>query len=95
MLLKRTNDWKEFLSYQDEERLNEILKKVAKYRGAYKNADDVKMAQLWCAMLELKKENLILLKRLNRISFLMDGMFDRFRKQEEEDREMIRSLERF
>ena len=95
MLLKRTNDWKEFLSYQDEERLNEILKKVAKYRGAYKNADDVKMAQMWCAVLDLKKENLILQKRLNKLQFFFDGMLERVRKQESEDMEMIKNLERF
>ena len=94
-MLLRKNDWKQFLSIQDEEKLNEFLKKIAKYRGAYKNADDVKSAQLWCAVLELKKETLILQKRIDKIQYLLEGMFERVKIQEEDNKKLIESLERF
>jgi hypothetical protein len=95
MLFRTANDWKQLLSLDDEERLNEILRKVAKHRGAYKNADEVKISQLWCAILELKKENLILQKRLAAMEDVFDAIFDRQRKREQECRELVRSLERF
>ena len=95
MLLRKVNDWKQFLPSEDEEKLNETLKRVARYRGAYKNADDVKIAQLWCAILELRKGNLILQKKLNRIQFILDGLFERVRKQREKDEEIIKALETF
>lgn len=91
MMFKATKNWKEFLAIDDEEVLNELLKKAAKHRGAYKNADDVKVAQLWCAVLELKKENTNLNKRLKRIEYLLEGMFERNRQEE---RALIESLKK-
>ncbi|MEM7819555.1 MAG: hypothetical protein QXD48_01865 [Candidatus Aenigmatarchaeota archaeon] len=95
MLFKTVRDWKQFLAIDDEEKLNEILRKVAKHRGAYRNADEVKIAQLWCAILELRKENLILQKRLNAMEDIFDAIFEKQRRKEQENRELIRSLERF
>ncbi len=95
MLLKSTRDWKEFLAPEDEEKLNEFLKKVAKQRSAYKNADDVKIAQLWSAMLELRKENLILQKRLNEMEDIFQAIHERMKRRHEEKEELIKSLEKF
>ena len=92
MLFKATKNWKELLSIDDEEVLNELLKKAAKHRGAYKNADDVKIAQLWCASLELKKENVALNKRLKRIEYLLEGLFERNRKDERALLESLKQL---
>jgi len=95
MLFKVSDDWKQLLSPEDEARLNEILKRVAKHRGAYKNAHDIKNAQLWAAILELRKENQALLHRLKKTEFIMDGLRERIRKQQESELELIESLEKF
>jgi len=95
MILSTNKNWKQFLSIRDEEKLNEILRKNSKYRGAYKNADDVKIAQIWCSILELNKQTDILQKRIDKIQFLIEGMFERNNEQMIKDREIIRSLERF
>ena len=95
MFFSPKKDWKQYLSADSEERLNEILRKVAKHRGAYRNADDVKIAQLWCAVLELQRENLLLQKKLTRIEDVFDAMFEKARKQEREREELAKSLEKF
>ena len=95
MLFKVSDDWKQLLSPEDEARLNGILKRVAKHRGAYKNAHDIKNAQLWAAILELRKENQALLNRLKKTEFIMDGLKERVRKQQESELELIESLEKF
>lgn len=49
-------DWKESLSDEDKETLANMFDQTRKYKHAYSNADDVKIAQLWCALIEMKKE---------------------------------------
>lgn len=95
MFFDTKKDWKQFLTPEDERKLNDILKNVSKHRGAYKNADEIKFAQLWCTILELRKENLALQKRLERLEDVMDGAFERIKKREKEREELERSLERF
>ena len=95
MLFKAEKDWKQFLSPEDEERLNDILKRAARYRGAYKNADEVKIAQLWSAVLEMYKQNLILQRRLDEVTEIFESIAAKLRKKEEEKKELIESLERF
>lgn len=95
MLFRTADDWKQLLSLDDEEKLNEILRKVSKHRGAYKFSDEVKVSQLWCAILELKKENVLLQKRLNSVEDVFDVVFEKQRKREQEARDLVRSLERF
>jgi len=95
MLFNGTKDWKQYLSLEDEERMNELLRKISKYRGAYKNASDIKIAQLWCALLETRKENKVLLKKIQRTERFFSAMFEIQRKNEEEERELLASLEKF
>ena len=95
MLFKVSDDWKQLLSPEDEAKLNDILKRIAKYRGAYKNAHDIKNAQLWSAILELRKENQALLNRLKKTEFIIDGMKERVKQQEKDEKELIESLEKF
>ncbi len=95
MLFNVSDDWKQLLSPEDEARLNDVLKRVARHRGAYKNAHDVKNAQLWAAILELRKENQALLNRLKKTEFIMDGMRERIRIQEQQEHELLESLEKF
>ncbi len=95
MFFTPAKDWKEFLSADDEKKINEILGKIAKYRGAYKNSDDVRISQLWCAVLELAKENASLQKRIQGMEDLLEGMFEKVRKHEREKIELAKSLEKF
>ncbi len=95
MLFTSTKDWKQYLSAEDEEKLNELLKRVSRHRGAYKNADEIKIAQLWCAFLEARSENVTLKKRLERLEYLLEGTFSRVREEEREKNRTIESLEKF
>ena len=56
MLLEKAKDWKQFLSEDAKEKLAELLEAARKHRVAYMQAEDVKVAQLWCALVELKKQ---------------------------------------
>lgn len=49
-------DWKDLLPRKEQEMLAEILDSTKDYRAAYMQADDVKVAQLWTALIEFKKE---------------------------------------
>lgn len=49
-------NWKEFLSDDAKDSLADIFKATKKHRGAYMQAEDVKHAQLWCALIEMKKD---------------------------------------
>lgn len=49
-------DWKDYLDEESKAVLAEIFEKSKKYQGAYLEAEDVKVAQLWAALLELSKE---------------------------------------
>ena len=52
----KEEDWKDFLSPEAQHILAGILESAKKHKGAYAQADDVKVAQLWTAIVELKKE---------------------------------------
>lgn len=48
-------DWKDYLSRDSQKVLAELLEETSDHKGAYLQADDVKVAQLWCALIEMKK----------------------------------------
>jgi hypothetical protein len=95
MLFKVSDDWKQLLSAEDEARMNDLLKRISKYRPAYRNAQDIKNAQLWTALLELRKENQALLNRIKKMEFIFEGMKDRIKQQESAEKELLESLENF
>ena len=95
MLFKVSDDWKQLLPPEDEAKLNDILKRTAKYRTAYRSAHDVKTAQIWTAMLEVRKENQALLNRLKKMEDVFNAVKDRIKKQEDTEKELIESLENF
>lgn len=95
MLMKKIDDWKQFLGPEDEKRLNDILKDVQKHRVAYRQSKDIKTAQLWAALLELRKENQRLTKKLEQMQYIFDGMVERIKKKEQESKELKDSLETF
>ena len=39
-----------------------------RHKGAYLQSDDVKIAQLWCALVELKRENKELREQIDKVS---------------------------
>ena len=49
-------DWKDHLNDEAKETLSMILERSKKHQGAYMQADDVKVAQVWTALIELKQE---------------------------------------
>jgi hypothetical protein len=95
MLFKVSDDWKQLLSAEDEAKMNEFLKKISKYRPAYRNAHDIKNAQLWTALLELQKENQALLNRIKKMEFIFEGIRERMKQQESAEKELLESLENF
>lgn len=95
MLFNVARDWKQYLTDEDEEKLNDMIKHVAKHRGAYKNAEEVKIAQLWCSLLELRKENDDLKKKLRQMEEIFETMVEKRKKQLEEKEELIKSIEKF
>jgi hypothetical protein len=56
MFEKEPEDWKEYLQPEDQQVLAEILNTTKRHKGAYCQAEDVKVAQLWCALVEMKKK---------------------------------------
>ena len=56
MKLFEKDDWKEFLTEDNKQILKELIESTKKHRGAYSQSDNVKLAQLWTALIELKKE---------------------------------------
>ncbi len=49
-------DWTHFLSAEAAGFLRSVLEAAYKHREAYFKADDIKNAQLWSALLEMKRE---------------------------------------
>ncbi len=49
-------DWKDNLNDDAQVILSGLIESTKKHRCAYCSADDVKIAQLWTALLEIKKQ---------------------------------------
>jgi len=95
MLLKTERNWKSLLSPEDEQRMNFILEQIKKHRAAYLSADDVKLAQLWCALLETQKQNASLDARLKRLEFVFGGLATRAQTLDKSASKLLESLGRF
>ncbi len=88
---KNIKEWKILLGEEDEKKLNDLIKNVAKYRDAYSKSDNIKISQLWCALLEMKKEQEQLEARLARLEDIFRLAGQRMR----ETQEIKESLEKF
>ena len=95
MLFKIVDDWKQNLPAEDEFRLNDIIKKVSKHRNAYRSSKDVKIAQIWCALLELDKKNRDIGTDMKKLKTIIDGFAAVIRQAESQDDQLIKSLEKF
>lgn len=49
-------DWKCCLPPEEQEIIADMLEKTKWKKGAFMRAEDVKVAQLWCVLIDLKKE---------------------------------------
>jgi len=90
--LGKKTDWKENLSIEAEQELNQLLEKVKKHRCAYRSAENVQIAQLWCGLIEIVRMIKNLESRLSRIERILDKTF---RSYEEERDKLIKSLLKF
>ena len=84
-------DWKTYLSKEDEAKLNDIIKVASKHREAYSKAENIKMAQLWCALLEMQKQQELLENRLNHL----EDVFKYASAKMEEMQKIRESLDKF
>jgi hypothetical protein len=55
-MVRTEEDWKDYLAPEAQMALVDILAAAKRHKGAYMQSDDVKIAQLWCAIVELKKQ---------------------------------------
>jgi len=49
-------DWKDYLPAGAQQILANLFESAKMHKGAYTRADDVKIAQLWSALIEMKRE---------------------------------------
>jgi len=54
--MAENEDWKEFLSPEAQKTLSDLLNAAKRHKGAYMQAEDVKVAQLWAALVEMKSQ---------------------------------------
>ena len=105
---QKKDDWKLSLSKKDEKKLNEILVKTEEHKTSYLQSNNVKIAQLWSALLEMEKEKEHMERRIRRMEYIFSGMTERLRneirnedmeksadKKERDLQNLIRSLEKF
>ncbi|MBS3056414.1 MAG: hypothetical protein J4473_03195 [Candidatus Aenigmarchaeota archaeon] len=95
MLIKREADWKTLLTPKDEKRMNDIIKNLEGYKTAFRSAEDVKIAQLWCAVLELKKENAALYSKTKKLEGFFNAIIEKYIEDKKKQEDMLTSLEEF
>ncbi|MDI6806691.1 MAG: hypothetical protein QMD14_02655 [Candidatus Aenigmarchaeota archaeon] len=61
ILFKKNEDWKSLLREDAKILLSEVFDATRMHRAAYTSTPEVKFAQLWCALIEVRRE----IKRLN------------------------------
>jgi hypothetical protein len=89
---KNDADWKENLSAESEQELNVLLEATRKHRCAYKAADNVQVAQVWCAMVEVVR----MMNKLEQRVAYMERVFDKlFRGYEGERDQLLKGLLKF
>jgi len=67
-------DWKEFLCGNAQEELAELIEKAKQHKCAYSQADDVKVAQVWCALTEVSRQMKKIDERLTRVETGVKGL---------------------
>src|SRR3989344_6170220 len=81
LFFQKKDDWKSSLQKKDEKKLNEILVKTEKHKMAYLKSNNIKIAQLWSALLEMEKEKEYMERRIRRMEYIFSGMTERLRNE--------------
>ncbi|MBN2095115.1 MAG: hypothetical protein JW727_03645 [Candidatus Aenigmarchaeota archaeon] len=72
----RASDWKDHLCVEDEQKLNELLEAARRHRCAYHSSDNVQVAQVWCALIEMMKMVNKLEARVSYIERVLNHLFE-------------------
>ena len=71
---KEEEDWKDLLCGSAQAELAELIERTKQHRAAYMQAEDVKVAQLWCALTEMSRQMKKLEERVVKAEAGMKGM---------------------
>ncbi len=74
MIFGEEKDWKEFLHPETQTELGDLIEKTKQHRSAYMQADDVKVAQVWCALAEFSLEMKKMGEVVERLETAMKGI---------------------
>ena len=74
MLFGEEKDWKEFLCGNAQVELAELIERAKQHKCAYTQADDVKVAQLWCALVEVSRQLKSLEERVEKSEVALKGI---------------------
>ena len=74
MLFGEEKDWKEFLCGNAQVELAELIERAKQHKCAYMQADDVKVAQLWCALTEVSRQLKAVEERIDRAEVALKGI---------------------
>ena len=74
MLFGDEKDWKEFLCGNAQVELAELIERAKQHKCAYGQADDVKVAQVWCALVEVSRQVKAIEERLDRSEVAFKGI---------------------
>jgi len=74
MLFGEEKDWKEYLCGNAQVELAELIERAKQHKCAYMQADDVKVAQVWCALTELSRQMKELSERVERTEVALKGL---------------------
>ncbi|NCN38786.1 MAG: hypothetical protein COY38_02195 [Candidatus Aenigmarchaeota archaeon CG_4_10_14_0_8_um_filter_37_24] len=67
-------DWKEFLCGNAQVELAELIERAKQHRCAYEKAEDVKVAQVWCALAEMSRQIKKVEERVEKTEVAMKGI---------------------
>ena len=74
MIFGEEKDWKEFMCGEAQAELASLIEKAKKHRCAYMQADDVKVAQVWCALAEINSEIKAIVSKLIKLENAVKGI---------------------
>jgi len=74
MLFGDEKDWKELLCGNAQVELAELIERSKQHKCAYMQADDVKVAQVWCALTEISRQIKSLQEKVERSEVALKGI---------------------
>jgi len=74
MLFGEEKDWKELLCGNAQVELAELIERAKQHKCAYMQADDVKVAQVWCALTEVTRQMKALEEKVERSEVALKGI---------------------